>query len=325
MTTALIISNMGGPDSLAAVRPYLSNLFRDPYIIDIPMPRMVRERFARWLAKKREPESKAIYEKIGGKTPLTAITQQQAALLQESLNAAGVDDFKVFAAMRYWHPLIDDVWREIVTEGFKKLVVLTLFPYYSKSTTGSLVKHIEYLNRGRDFDEKNLIVIDRFGGHPAFVKAMAEQIKRVLDGDIDSHEEPVDILLSAHSVPLRSIKKGDPYRDEVENSANAIRDLLPGSVGLHLSYQSKLGPVKWLEPNTSDKIGELAKKGVKNLLVYPLGFVADNSETVYEIGTLFKKQALDKGIETFRSIEALNTDALFIDALKQITLAKCWK
>ncbi|NIO00781.1 MAG: ferrochelatase [Candidatus Latescibacteria bacterium] len=317
-----MISNIGGPDSLDAVRPYLSNFFRDPDIIDIPMPSIIRERFARWLAKKREPESKAIYEKIGGKTPLTAITQKQAALLEESLNATGVDEFRVFPAMRYWHPLIDDVWREIVANGFKRLVVVTLFPFYSKSTTGSLVKHIEYLNRSKDFDGENLIIIDRYGDHPAFVKAMVEQIKRALREDTVSNEEPVELLLSAHSIPLRLIKKGDPYRDEVERSVEAIKSLLPNSVGLHLSYQSKLGPVKWLEPATSAKIDELAEKGVKHLLVYPLGFVADNSETVYEIGMFFKDRALNKGIKTFRRIGALNTDALFIDALKQIVIEK---
>lgn len=322
MATALIISNMGGPDSPAAVKPYLTNFFRDPHIIDIPMPRVLREPFARWLAKKREPKSKAIYDKIGGKTPLTDITHGQAALLEKSLNAAGADEFKVFAAMRYWHPLIDDVWRDITAGGFQKLIVLTLFPYYSRSTTGSLIKHVEYLNRRNDFNGDDLIIIDRFGDHPAFIKAMAGQIKRVLDDGALLQEGGTDILLSAHSVPLRLIKKGDPYKDEIERSVKAIKDLLPANVGLHLSYQSKLGPVKWLEPSTPEMIDALAAKGTRNLLVYPLGFVAENSETIYEIGMLFRERAREKGIEIFRRVDALNTDALFIDALTQIVLSK---
>ncbi len=320
MEIAVIVANMGGPDSLEAIESYLFNIFLDPDIIDIPLPGKLRKRFARWLAHKRTPESTEIYKQIGGKSPLLDITQQQASLLEKRLNADNAATFKVYPAMRYWHPLVEDVWRTIVQEGFQKLIVVTLYPFYSTATTGSLIKLVERLNANKDFEEDDLLIIDRFGNHPAFIRAMVEQIKGALS---DNHEiQYNDILLSAHSIPMRRIKRGDPYRKEIERVIETIRSQLPDNLQVHHSYQSKIGPVKWLGPATPEKIDELAGKGVKNLLVYPLGFVADNSETVYEMDLLYKKQAKEKGIDGFNRIEALNTNDLFIGSLKEVILGK---
>ncbi len=322
MKTAVMISNMGGPDSLEAVERYLANVFRDPAIIDVPMPRFLRARFARWLAGKRAPKSIKIYERLGGSTPLTGITARQAALLEASLNGVREGEFRVYPAMRYWHPLVEDVWREIVSQRYGKLVVVSLFPYHSYTTTGSLVRLVKRLNAGGDFPGDDLVIVDRFGEHPAYVKAVAAGITGALRSDGDSAGKQVDLILSAHSVPLRSIRKGDPYKEEIETSAEAIKSLLPRNVRVHLSYQSKIGPVKWLGPFTSDKIGELAARGTDRLYVYPLGHVADNSETLYEIEILLRKIAHDAGIESYHRIDALNTDPLFINALRRIIMEK---
>ena len=322
MKIAVMISNMGGPDSLAAVEPYLTNIFTDPDIIDIPLPTVLRKPFARWLAQKRGPESREIYHQIGGKTPLLAITQQQATALEARLNATGLAQFKVFPAMRYWHPLTEDVWQAILAEGFDKLVVLTLYPFFSSTTTGSLLRLVARLNAKGAFQPDDLWIIDRFGNHPAFIKAMATQINSWLGDDPDQSLPYLDLLLSAHSIPMRRIKHGDPYRDEIEQAVAALQAQLPPTLRVHLAYQSKIGPVQWLSPATPAKISELAAKGVKNLLVYPLGFVADNSETLYEIGMLYKTQAQQQGIENFVRIDALNTDGLFIEALQTIILEK---
>jgi len=322
MSTAVMISNMGGPDSLDAVECFLYTIFKDPDIIDIPLPKFLRMRFVEWLAKKRAPESREIYEKIGGKTPLTEITNKQAALLEAELKSSGQTDVKVFTAMRYWYPFIEEVWEQIVKEGFDKLVITTLYPFYSTTTTGSMENLVRELNKNQTFSPENLTIIDRFGSHPGFIAAMASQIEKALKAKGKTDADEVHLLLSAHSIPMKRIRNGDPYREEVEAAVNALKKILPENVVVHHSYQSKLGPIKWLSPATPDKVDELAESGINELFAYPLGFVADNSETVYEIGMLYGDQAVEAGITDFHRIDALNTNPLFIKTLKDIILEK---
>jgi protoporphyrin/coproporphyrin ferrochelatase len=322
MKTALMISNMGGPDSLDDVEPYLRNIFNDPDIIDIPLPGPIRRRFVRWLAARRGPESRDIYRQIGGKSPLLDITRAQAGLLETALNRDGAD-VTVFPAMRYWTPLVEDVWARMLSGGFNKLVILSLYPFYSTATGGSLVNLITRLNSSPGFNESFLCVIDRFGDHPAFLEAMAEQIRRFLAEHALAGRDTVDLLCSAHSIPARRVKRGDPYLDEVKQAVKNLKVLLPDNVRMHLSFQSKIGPIKWLEPSTPDKIDELAGQGVRELVVYPLGFVADNSETLYELDILYKNHASGRGIDRFLRIDALNTDELFIEALAEVVAESC--
>lgn len=323
MKTAVMISNMGGPDSLEAVEPYLRNIFNDPDIIDIPLPGPLRRRFVNWLAGRRGPESREIYRRIGGRSPLIDITNGQADLLAEALNGSGRGQFELFPAMRYWHPLVEDVWARIVEGGFDRLIVLSLYPFYSTATGGSLVNLIARLNRPGDFPDDRLCVIDRFGTHPGFIGAMAEQIKQYLAEHSLQDREVVHLLFSAHSIPVRRVKRGDPYLDEIRRAVETLSELLPGNVRTHLSFQSKIGPIKWLEPATPDKIDELAAQGIRELVVYPLGFVADNSETLYELDIQYKEHAYNSGIENFSRIPALNTDGLFVEALADVIREKC--
>ena len=315
---AVIISNMGGPDSLDAVEPYLYNIFKDRDIIDIPLPEFLRDPLVRWLAKKRAPESREIYEKLGGKTPLTEITSQQARHLQDMLNKSAEVDFEVFPAMRYWYPLLEEVWKQVADQSFDKIVVVSLYPFYSTATSGSLEKLIRRLLQTHPVAEGDLRIINRCGNHPLFISAIGNTIKSVIAAN--PQIEFRDILFSAHSIPMARIRRGDPYRDEVEEAVRLIQRQLPAELRVHLAYQSKLGPVKWLSPATSDKIDQLAGQGVRNLLVYPLGFVADNSETLYEIGMLYRELAESKGISNYYRIDALNTDERFIQLLKELTL-----
>jgi len=318
--TAIVLSNMGGPDSLEAVQPYLENIFLDPDIIDIPLPGFLRPRFARWLAGKRAHESREIYRKIGNKTPLTDISMQVAQRLEDSLNRSLSDVCKVFIAMRYWAPLLEDVWDRILSEGFDKIIIVTQYPFYSSATTGSLLNLVQRLHIEKPFPGSALVTIDRFGSHPGFISAMAGQITDAMAVSDQGNEEPTHLLLSAHSIPQKLVRKGDPYRDEIEAAFNLLRKLLPENIVMHLSFQSKLGPVKWLEPSTPDKLRELASSGVSELFVYPFGFVADNSETVYEIGMLHKEIATTSGIRRFTRIDALNTDHRYIDVLRDIIM-----
>ena len=318
MSIAVILANMGGPDSIEAVEPFLYQIFKDKDIIDIPLSAFLRDRFARWLARRRSPESRHIYEKLGGKTPLTDIAYEQARLVQQSLNRNNTAKYQVFTAMRYWHPFMEDVWHTIVSQNFDRLVVVSLYPFYSTTTTGSLEKLVRRLNERTPFHGKHLNIVTRFGSHPMFIQTIVRQIESALAAS--SETEFRDILFSAHSIPMGRINQGDPYQREVEQTIAQIRQQLSGKLNIHLSYQSKLGPVKWLGPSTPDKIKELAANGVRNLLVYPMGFVADNSETVYEIGMLYRELAESLGLKKFLRIEALNTNAEFIATLQSIVL-----
>jgi ferrochelatase len=317
MKIAVMIVNMGGPDSLEAVEPYLYNIFKDPDIIDIPLPEFLRRRFVRWLSGRRAPKSREIYAKIGGRSPLNDITDQQALLLEKALNNCDKATFRVFTAMRYWFPLVEDVWQKICSQGFEKLIVVSLYPFYSTTTAGSLEKLIQRLNKAGDYPLENLQFIGSFGNHPLFIKAMIEQIRTSLSG------KEQNLLFSAHSIPMRRIKGGDPYQQEIEQAVKQISEQLPSGIRVHLSYQSKVGPIAWLGPATADAIKTLAKNKVKDLLVYPLGFVSDNSETIYEIDILYKDLAFAAGMTTFTKIDALNDDPLFIDALKNIVMERC--
>ncbi|HHE55954.1 MAG TPA: ferrochelatase [Caldithrix abyssi] len=319
MKIAVLLANMGGPDSLEAVEPFLTQIFSDPDIIDIPLPEFVRKPLVRWLAKKRAPESRGIYEKLGGKTPLLEITEQQALALKQALSSDTNHRFEVFPAMRYWHPFMEKVWQKIEKQDFDRIVVLSMYPFYSTTTSGSIKNELNRLIQKYNTPPGKVKFIDRFGTHPLFVQSMVELLKENLTQE--DRQKPKHVLFSAHSIPIKRINNGDPYFEEVKQAVDLLRAHFPEEeVKFHLSFQSKLGPIEWLSPATDDKIEELASQGIKQLLVFPLGFVADNSETVYEIGMLYQKLAQEKGIEDYRRIEALNVRPMFIEALKQIVL-----
>ena len=313
---AVIICNMGGPDNLEAVKPYLTNIFQDPAILSYPVGQFLRNRLAAMLVKSRLEDSKDIYRLIGGKTPLLEITHQQAVALATRLNSKNKGSFTVIPAMRYWHPFIEDVWEKVAADAFDKIVFVSLYPFYSYTTSGSLLAKVADMKKMYKDTADKTVEVDRFGNHPQFIEAIAGQINDALK----SHPGHKDVLLSAHSIPMRSIKKGDPYRDEIEQSVNRLKQQLPADINLYLAFQSKVGPVDWLGPATDDTIQELAQKGVKKLLVYPLGFVADNSETIYEIGMLYGDLAKEKGIADYIRIDSLNTDPIFVDTLTSLVL-----
>ena len=313
MATAIMLCNMGGPENLQDVRAYLENIFLDPEIIPIPIRGPLRHTFAAMLAGKRAPKTRKIFESMGGASPLLEITRHQAEALEAVLDR-GKEEFQVFPAMRYWRPLIPDVWNEIRAQKFDRIIVVSMFAYYSSATAGSVCKLVGELMQTAPTDAE-LLIIDRFGNHPEFIGAMAGQIVSYVGQGADA---PVHVLFSAHGIPVSNVNKGDPYRDEIEKAVEQLRQVLPEHYQLYLSFQSKIGPVKWLGPDTPDKIDELVTQGVETLWVYPLGFVADNSETIYEIGKLYKEHAQQAGIKQYYRIPALNEHPAFIKALHTI-------
>ena len=315
---AVMLVNMGAPDSLDSVKPYLFNLFSDAAIIDVPIPGVIRRLLARLLANRRYKKSINIYKQIGGKSPLSEITDVQCQRVESRLNRQYSFRFRVFPTMRYWHPKIEDVWHEVVEQGFSKIVILPLYPFYSITTSQSIFTLIDKLNQGRTAQKSDLMMINSFGNHPQFIEAIIHQIETALE----SYPDIRDILLSAHSIPMKSVKKGDLYLAEITMAFRQLNHHFNGNRRLHLSFQSKLGPLKWLAPSTIDKISEIAAQGVRNLMVYPFGFVSDNSETVYELDIQMKKLALEKGILNYIRVDALNDDDFFIETLHTLIMNK---
>ncbi len=320
MNIAVLLANMGGPDSLEAVEPFLFQIFSDPHIIDVSMPGFARRMMAKMIARKRKDESIEIYRKLGGKTPLHKIMREQAQALQRTLND-GADkgrQFHVFPANRYGHRSLQSVLDDIHRDGYERLIVLSMYPFFATSTSGSIDSEIRRLTKKLSIPAERITYIERYGERQDFVRLTAGHIVRQLNEFLQNEENELTLLLSAHSIPQRHLQKGDPYFDEVRLAVQRLQKELPERVTVHLAFQSKIGPVKWLEPATDEKILELAGAGLSRLFVYPLGFTADNSETVYEIGMLYRDLALQHGIKEFVRLKALNSEPDFINLLAQL-------
>jgi len=314
----VLLLNLGGPDSLQAVKPFLYNLFSDRQIIKLG-PEFLQKPIAWLISTTRHKKTEGFYSLIGGKSPILDITNAQAKALEAALNQLSV--FKVFVGMRYWHPLIEEVIPEIHNAGIRKLIVLSLYPQYSLATTGSsLSKFKEVASKYK----MEAFCIESWFNHPLYIEALVDVIRKGMDIFPESMEhrakdmEPdIHILFSAHSLPQKFIDEGDPYVQQIKGTIEEIARRI--EIKWHLSYQSKSGPVKWLEPSTDEKLKELAAKGVRNILVVPISFVSDHIETLYEIDILYRQLAEELGL-CLRRTESLNTHPVFIEAMRDIIM-----
>ncbi len=310
--TAVILMNMGGPDSLEAVEPFLYNLFSDHDIIEIP--RLIQKPVAKLISKIRAKKTREYYEYMGGKSPQKEQTEKQAEALQSELG----EEFIVKVAMRYWHPFTEEALESLKDKGIKKIILLPLYPHYSKTTTGSSFN--EFYRRLREFQKKGyfknipIVEIKSYHNHPLFIEAWVESIKREIPNYKDFY-----FLFSAHSLPEKVIKRGDPYKRQVEESVKLVMESFTEN-RFSIAYQSKVGPVKWLEPMTDEEIVRLAKEGIKNLAVIPITFVSEHSETLYELDKQYGEIARKSGIENYVRIPTLQTNRFFIECLKNIVL-----
>jgi ferrochelatase len=312
----VILLNLGGPDSLNAVKPFLYNLFSDRDIIKLGPP-FLQKPIAALIANTRAKKTMDAYSLIGGKSPLLDITKAQAYALEESLNSSrftvhGSRSFKVYVGMRYWHPFIEETLKQMYNDGIRKIFALSMYPHYSIATTGSSVKKFKEV--AAKYSVEYSCVLSWFN-HPMYIDALVENIKKSLE---HFTEKPA-VLFSAHSLPQKFIDDGDPYVKETQGTIDEILKKI--DVQWHLSFQSKSGPVKWLEPSTEHMLHEFAQKGVKNLLVVPISFVSDHIETLYEIDILYKNMASELGINLIR-MQSLNTSPKFIEALADIVMKK---
>lgn len=320
----VLLLNLGGPETLDDVQPFLYNLFADPDIIRLPQAlQFLQGALASILSASRAPKSREAYKSIGGGSPLRRITDDQASALQGALDARGVQA-KTYVGMRYWKPFTEDAIADIKRDGVNRLVVLPLYPQFSISTSGSSLRLLEqYFSEDEQLARVRHTVIPSWYQRPGYVKAMAQLISQTLNDKFDDSKEPI-IFFSAHGVPVSYVEDaGDPYKAEMEECVQLIVDELRqmGVSNEHvLAYQSRVGPVEWLKPYTDDTIRQLGRDGTKAMCAVPISFVSEHIETLEEIDMEYRELAEENGIEKWGRVPALDTDPLFIDDLAEAVI-----
>ncbi|HYC76038.1 MAG TPA: ferrochelatase [Planctomycetota bacterium] len=314
---ALVALNMGGPDSLEAVRPFLRNLLSDPRIVRLPFPlSLAQGAFAEIVSRRRARSATEGYRALGGGSPLRCWSELQATKAAAAAARRGLA-CEPFVAMRYWKPFASEVAREIRARGCAGVAALTLYPQFSDATTGtSLVDFRAALER-EGLAGTPYVEIDRWPLLPGYLDATAASVRAALP----SEGPPPFVLFSAHGLPVSYVKRGDPYLSEIEATYRGVRERLPPDLETALSFQSRVGPAKWLEPYTDATIEALADRGVKRLMLVPLSFTSDNIETSYEMDSGYGDLARSRGLE-FTRPAALNGDDLLCDALGALVVER---
>ena len=314
----VLLLNLGGPDKLEDVRPFLANLFADPEIIRLPSP-LLQAPLAWLISTLRAKKSQENYKKIGGGSPLRRITELQAQALRQQLQQNG-HEVNVYVAMRYWHPFTEAAIAQIKQDKIDELVILPLYPQFSISTSGSSFRLLERLwKTDPELQKIRYTVVTSWYKHSGYLQAMANLIERTIAQV--PHPSQAHIFFSAHGVPVSYVEEaGDPYQQEIEDCAALIMKRLNRTNTYTLAYQSRVGPVEWLQPYTDEAIERLAHSGVKELVVVPISFVSEHIETLEEIDMEYRELAEAAGIETFARVPAPDADPTFIQALADLVL-----
>lgn len=313
----VVLLNLGGPERLQDVKPFLYNLFADPEIIRLPVP-LLQKPLARLISNARAPKSMEAYASIGGGSPQRRITEKQARELQNVLRGRGLD-VTTYVAMRYWHPYTEVAIADLKADGIDQVVVLPLYPHFSISTSGSSFRELERLRKQDSvFASKPIRVIRSYFDDAKYVGAMVDSIANQIQASPDSNT--AHVFFSAHGVPRNYVEQaGDPYKEEIEACTKIIMERLEEKIGFAnnytLAYQSRVGPLEWLKPYTEEALRELGASGIKDLVVVPISFVNEHIETLEEIDMEYREIAMESGIRNFRRVPTLGTDRAFIDAL----------
>jgi protoporphyrin/coproporphyrin ferrochelatase len=310
----VVLFQLGGPDTLAAIEPFLYNLFCDPDIIDFPFARIGRKPLAKLISATRARKVQHHYATIGGGSPIRRFTEQQARALESELISQGVDA-RCFVAMRYWHPFTSEAIAALEAAQCDEVVLLPLYPQYSSTTTGSSLNEWHRLFRN-DLPVHN---VGPFYRHPIYLDAVVEKVEDALARFPRRPESP-EIVFSAHSVPLSVIEKGDPYQRQIEETVQLLMERGGWPNRHRLCYQSKVGASKWLQPSLHQTLHDLAKAKVREVCVVPVAFVSDHVETLGEIDHEAREEAQRLGITQFEMSSGLNDSATFISALGQLVL-----
>ena len=306
---ALALLNMGGPNNLDEVKLFLTNMFNDKNIITVKSS-LLRRFIAVMITTSRTKKAQANYAKLGGKSPLVGYTQQLVDKLQKVM-----PDYYVTFAMRYTPPFCEGVIRELQAKGIDEVVLLPLYPHYSTTTTKSSVE--DFMDVAKALGYKgNIQIIERFYENEAYNRLLVKKIKEVLG---ENDPSSMELIFSAHSLPQKIIAKGDPYQKEITLHVGLIENLLKEEnlhfKAIHLAYQSKLGPVKWLEPSLEDTLKSLSNK---NALIVPISFTIDNSETEFELSQEYAEVAHHLGFERYLVAKCPNDDDAFVECIKYL-------
>jgi ferrochelatase len=309
--TGVVLFQLGGPDSLEAIEPFLFNLFCDPDIIDFPFARIGRKPLAKLISSTRARKVQHHYAAIGGASPIRRFTEQQALALQRRLNESGMNA-RCFVAMRYWHPFTAEAIEQVRVAECDEVVLLPLYPQYSCTTTGSSLNEW----RRRFQDALPVYPVEPFYRHPHYLDALVEKIEETLARFPDPRR--AELVFSAHSVPVSVIEKGDPYQQQIEETVELVMRRGGWGNRHRLCYQSKVGASKWLQPSLHKTLRTLAAEKVSEVCMVPISFVSDHVETLGEIDHEGRNEAAELGIAQFEMMPGLNNSPIFISALADL-------
>ena len=314
MKLAVVLFNLGGPDSPESVEPFLRNLFSDPAVL--PLPDLVRKPLARWIAKRRAPVAREIYGKIGGRSPILEETEAQARALEAAVSGSGIEA-KVFIAMRAWKPFAPEVAQAVRAWRPDEIVLLPLYPQFSTTTTGSSLEdwRLAAKHAGISAPQHRVCCYPRLDGFVAAEAALIGEAFKARQPAVDYR-----LLLSAHGLPKRTVSKGDPYQWQVEKTAQAVVGRL-GILNLDwkLCYQSRVGPLEWIGPATDAEIRR-AGEDRKGLIIAPIAFVSEHSETLVELDIEYARLARESGVPHYLRVPTVGTHPLFIEGLAALAL-----
>ncbi len=313
---AVVLFNLGGPDSPQAIEPFLRNLFADPAILRVPG--FVRRFLAPFIAARRAPTAQRIYGRIGGRSPILPQTEAQAAALDAALaGRSSGHTFRSFVAMRYWHPFSTETAAAVKSYAPDRIVLLPLYPQMSTATSGSSVTDWRQaaVSAGIDASTQAVCCYPMQDGFIAAATALVRE-----DYDVAAADGPARLLFSAHGLPEKVIRSGDPYQWQVERTARAIVERL-AIAGLDWSvcYQSRVGPLKWIGPSTDGEIVRAGRDG-KAIVLFPIAFVSEHSETLVELDIEYRELAHKSGVRLYRRVAAVGVQPAFIEGLADLVL-----
>ena len=315
MKKAIILFNLGGPDKLENVEPFLFNLFNDPAILNLPT--FLRYPLAKLISNRRAPVAKKIYEELGGSSPILKLTKEQSVALEATLNQTQTEDqYKCFIVMRCWNPRAQDVIKDVQLYGPKEIILMPLYPQYSAATSGSSIKEWKGVCKKNNYNIKTSTICC-YPTDQNFINAHTKEIIKKTQ-DLKNFK----LIFSAHGLPEKNIKNGDPYQWQVEQSVKKIvTKLNDENLDWVLSYQSRVGPLKWIGPSTEDTIIRNSKIG-KHIVLVPIAFVSEHSETLVELDIEYKEIADANGCKNYTRVPALGINEDFIKAMSELIIKK---
>jgi ferrochelatase len=315
MKKAIILFNLGGPDKIENVEPFLFNLFNDPAILNLPT--LLRYPLAKLISNRRAPIAKKIYAELGGSSPILKLTKEQSSALEIKLNQTQTEDeYKCFIVMRCWNPRAKDVIKDVKLYGPNEIILIPLYPQYSAATSGSSIKEWKDVCKSNNCNIKTSTICC-YPTDQNFINAHTKEITKKIK-DLKNFK----LIFSAHGLPEKNIKNGDPYQWQVEQSVKKIVERLNDkNLDWILSYQSRVGPLKWIGPSTEDIIIENSKSG-KHIVLVPIAFVSEHSETLVELDIEYKEIADANGCKNYTRVPALGINEDFIKAISELIIKK---